>query len=310
MRRRRQMQAVQRRRDPSYQATHDEMHSTRGRAHLLWEMLQGDLVTDGWRSTEYVTRSTCACPARAAFRTVRSTSTWRLTSPVHPPPLRRPAVGRAAVALVDGLAAAVVANRVQGTASGQPDGRYGAGETPRRNRAPAGHPRVRRPDVHLVVRRAPDADKPRAPRCGSAVAGQLHQLPCAASRPRRRQGVGSRRLRGDASGRSGLLRADLDLHRPAAGSQATHQSFVGGAGATAGHGHPDHRTGTELHRRAAPGRVGLLHDDARAAALATSTVTFAEFLTRTDWQPPTSAPTPWCRRTTSTPCSASTPTVR
>ena len=37
---------------PSYQATHDEMHSTRGRAHLLWEMLQGDLVADGWRSTE------------------------------------------------------------------------------------------------------------------------------------------------------------------------------------------------------------------------------------------------------------------
>ena len=37
---------------PSYQATHEEMHSTRGRAHLLWEMLQGDLVTDGWRSTE------------------------------------------------------------------------------------------------------------------------------------------------------------------------------------------------------------------------------------------------------------------
>ena len=37
---------------PSYQATRDEMASTRGRAHLLWEMLQGDLVTDGWRSTE------------------------------------------------------------------------------------------------------------------------------------------------------------------------------------------------------------------------------------------------------------------
>ena len=37
---------------PSYQATHDEMASTRGRAHLLWEMLQGDVVTDGWRSTE------------------------------------------------------------------------------------------------------------------------------------------------------------------------------------------------------------------------------------------------------------------
>jgi FAD/FMN-containing dehydrogenase/Fe-S oxidoreductase len=37
---------------PSYQVTREEKHSTRGRAHLLWEMLQGDLVTDGWRSTE------------------------------------------------------------------------------------------------------------------------------------------------------------------------------------------------------------------------------------------------------------------
>ena len=37
---------------PSYQATREEKHSTRGRAHLLWEMLQGDLVTDGWRSAE------------------------------------------------------------------------------------------------------------------------------------------------------------------------------------------------------------------------------------------------------------------
>lgn len=34
---------------PSYMATRDEMHSTRGRAHLLFEMLQGDVVKDGWR---------------------------------------------------------------------------------------------------------------------------------------------------------------------------------------------------------------------------------------------------------------------
>jgi len=34
---------------PSYMVTHDEMHSTRGRAHLLFEMLQGDVVRDGWR---------------------------------------------------------------------------------------------------------------------------------------------------------------------------------------------------------------------------------------------------------------------
>jgi FAD/FMN-containing dehydrogenase/Fe-S oxidoreductase len=37
---------------PSYRATHDEEHSTRGRAHLLWEMTQGEVIRDGWRSKE------------------------------------------------------------------------------------------------------------------------------------------------------------------------------------------------------------------------------------------------------------------
>ena len=37
---------------PSYQVTREEQHSTRGRARLLWEMLEGDLVTGGWRSRE------------------------------------------------------------------------------------------------------------------------------------------------------------------------------------------------------------------------------------------------------------------
>ena len=37
---------------PSYRVTHDELHSTRGRAHLLHEMIKGDVITDGWRSTE------------------------------------------------------------------------------------------------------------------------------------------------------------------------------------------------------------------------------------------------------------------
>ncbi len=34
---------------PSFQATREEMHSTRGRAHLLFEMLRGDPVKGGWR---------------------------------------------------------------------------------------------------------------------------------------------------------------------------------------------------------------------------------------------------------------------
>jgi FAD/FMN-containing dehydrogenase/Fe-S oxidoreductase len=37
---------------PSYRATREEKHSTRGRAHLLAEMIDGELITDGWRSEE------------------------------------------------------------------------------------------------------------------------------------------------------------------------------------------------------------------------------------------------------------------
>jgi FAD/FMN-containing dehydrogenase/Fe-S oxidoreductase len=35
---------------PSYRATMEEMHSTRGRAHLLFEMMQGEVIKDGWKS--------------------------------------------------------------------------------------------------------------------------------------------------------------------------------------------------------------------------------------------------------------------
>ena len=37
---------------PSYQVTREEMHSTRGRARLLFEMLRGEVITDGWASKE------------------------------------------------------------------------------------------------------------------------------------------------------------------------------------------------------------------------------------------------------------------
>ncbi|HET6502187.1 MAG TPA: FAD-binding and (Fe-S)-binding domain-containing protein [Amycolatopsis sp.] len=37
---------------PSYRVTREEKHSTRGRAHLLAEMVNGELITDGWRSEE------------------------------------------------------------------------------------------------------------------------------------------------------------------------------------------------------------------------------------------------------------------
>ena len=37
---------------PSYMATREERHSTRGRAHLLWEVLEGNLLKEGWKSED------------------------------------------------------------------------------------------------------------------------------------------------------------------------------------------------------------------------------------------------------------------
>src|SRR5256886_12943542 len=37
---------------PSFMVTREEKHSTRGRAHLLWEMTRGEVLTDGWKSEE------------------------------------------------------------------------------------------------------------------------------------------------------------------------------------------------------------------------------------------------------------------
>ena len=37
---------------PSFMATREEKHSTRGRAHLLWEMTRGEVLPDAWKSEE------------------------------------------------------------------------------------------------------------------------------------------------------------------------------------------------------------------------------------------------------------------
>jgi FAD/FMN-containing dehydrogenase/Fe-S oxidoreductase len=37
---------------PSYQVTREEAHSTRGRARMLWEMLQGEAIRDGWNNEQ------------------------------------------------------------------------------------------------------------------------------------------------------------------------------------------------------------------------------------------------------------------
>ncbi len=37
---------------PSYMVTREEQHSTRGRAHLLWELMQGDVLAHGWQNEQ------------------------------------------------------------------------------------------------------------------------------------------------------------------------------------------------------------------------------------------------------------------
>jgi len=37
---------------PSFRVTREEEHSTRGRAHLLWEMTKGDVIRDGWHDRD------------------------------------------------------------------------------------------------------------------------------------------------------------------------------------------------------------------------------------------------------------------
>ena len=53
---------------PSYRVTREEMHSTRGRAHLLFEMLRGDPVNGGWRD-EHVKESLDLCLACKGCKT-------------------------------------------------------------------------------------------------------------------------------------------------------------------------------------------------------------------------------------------------
>ena len=47
---------------PSFRVTREEEHSTRGRAHLLWEMTQRDVIRDGWQD-EHVKDSLDLCLA-------------------------------------------------------------------------------------------------------------------------------------------------------------------------------------------------------------------------------------------------------
>jgi FAD/FMN-containing dehydrogenase/Fe-S oxidoreductase len=47
---------------PSFMVTHEEMHSTRGRTHLLWEMMNGAVIRGGWQD-EHIKEALDLCLA-------------------------------------------------------------------------------------------------------------------------------------------------------------------------------------------------------------------------------------------------------
>ncbi|MFY9921894.1 MAG: FAD-linked oxidase C-terminal domain-containing protein [Mycobacterium sp.] len=272
---------------PSYQATHDEMASTRGRAHLLWEMLQGEVVTDGWRSTEVrdaldlcLSCKGCLsdCPVNVDMATykaefthhhyagrpwARPLSHWSMG---WLPQMSR--IASRAPRLVNRMAGTALAKRLGGIAP-ERDVPAFAEETFTSwfaRRAPAG-----RPDSRDAVMLWPDSfTNYLAPQVGRAAVAVLEAAGYRVVLPNGPVCCGltlistgqlkaaKRRIRRSLK----VLTPQLDAGIPIVGLEPSC---------------------TAVMRRDA---AELLHDDPRAAALASSTVTFAEFLTRSGWAPP------------------------
>ena len=223
---------------PSFRATGEEAHSTRGRARLLHEMLAGEVVTDGWRSEEVRDALDLCLSCKGCRATARSGSTWprtrrsscttttRAAAPGRPLRmgrlpvwLRRRPAARPAWSTCSTLAArgplAALAKRVGGIAPGAGDPRLaretgavvagrGGGSAGRiAVRAGSGRPAGFAP-ARSVRRRA----------TGAALADT-----CAATDPRRwcarpRRAHGAR-LAAELPAARGLLRPDVRLDRPA-----------------------------------------------------------------------------------------------
>ena len=301
---------------PSYQATREELHSTRGRAHLLWEMLEGDLVTDGWRSTEVrdaldlcLSCKGCLsdCPVNVDMATYKAEFTHHhYAGRPWARPLSHWSMGWLPLLVADRVAwrrgwstgwhGTRLAKRLGGIAPEREIPAFaeqtftswfagraaaGSGGHPRHGRAVAGHasPTTWRREV------------------GRAAVEVLEAAGYEVVLPRR----------------PGVLRADLDLHRPTASGQATHQALAGRSWrriSTAGT--PIVGTGAELHRGAA----------ARRGRTSAGRLAAPPRWPRRPSRSPSSSPAQAgnrrrsrrmrsCRRTvTSTPCSASTPTAR
>ena len=208
---------------PSYQATMEEEHSTRGRARLLFEMLNGhgdSPIADGWRSDAVrdaldlcLACKGCKkdCPADVDMATYKAeflAHHWQGRQWRRPrsdfslgwlPTLAR---------LLAASGLTQVANAVLATPGLHQLAAWLGGVEPRQ------FPRFARQDLQRWSA-ARSAVLGRPAGHGAAVAGHIYQLLPPGRRPGRGRGAGGGGLAGRGPAAATVLRADLDLHRAA-----------------------------------------------------------------------------------------------
>ena len=236
---------------PSYLATRDEKDSTRGRARVLQEMVNGSLVTGGWRAPEVrealdlcLACKGCSsdCPTGVDMATYKAEALHqayrgRIRPITHYSLGWLPRWARAA-SKVPGLANAMLDGPLAGL------GKRIAGIDSRRR-----SPRFARSTFRSLVRR-PAAGRRRP---GDALGGHLHRPFHPTGGHGRGPRAGARRILGTHPRAPPLLRPDLDQHRTA-GHRPEDPEPVDHRLASRGRGRdPDRRPGAVLHR-GVPGR--------------------------------------------------------
>ena len=236
---------------PSWLATRDEKDSTRGRARVLQELANGSLV-HGFAAAELaesldlcLSCKGCSsdCPAGVDMATYKAEVLYQRYRRRPRPPAhyslgwlprwarlasRAPGLANAALR-APGLAG--LAKRLGGIDARRPLPRFAAQTFRAWFAARPGR------------RSAGDA--------GAAVGGHVHRLLHPRGRPGRRAGARGGRVRGADHGRAGVLRPDLDLHRPARRRPPAAAAQPAGSGPGAGRRRPGGRPRALVHGRAA-----------------------------------------------------------
>ena len=228
---------------PSYMATREEMHSTRGRAHLLWEALSGNGLLEGGLADPALKEAlelclSCKackteCPAAidmAAYKAEFFAQYYQHN--------RRPRDVRFFARIHELARIGAVAPHLANALSHAP----GLGAIARRMLQGPSLPRtaaLRRADVSFVVRQARRRCRRARRRCqysrarGRALSRHLQQLFRARGRDRGDRGAGARGLQGrDSAGRS-VLRAAVVRRRDVRSRAMAPGAGDGHAGAAA-----------------------------------------------------------------------------